>query len=545
MIQVTFKIRELCLHQALDSAAAEWSDRTGWVFEDTYVGFVEMKRQSEAVAKSLLALGIQPGDVLAVLMPNRIEFALLEFACSMTGAIITGINTRSKSFELEHTLRHSGARLLFTVSTFLKQDYIATMAEIGVHPIAPDGRVQSDAFPHLEHIICPSPGQEGTTMSWSDFLALGEQVTQSKLEMLKAERKWHEPVVLQYTSGTTAFPKGALCDHRYVLNCGVETFLKMGVKHGEPLFSTQPFYHIGGSCSTVPLPLSQGGAMVIPEVYDAERVLQLIERERCVGRTGFGTMYVMEMNLPNFESFDLSSLRAGWCISSPELMNQIRERFDMPDLIPLYASTEVGGTVCSKDDTWEDRSTTCGRPLTGSEMRITDQQDRVVADGAKGEIQMRSWWQMSGYHNQPDATEKATTADGWIRTGDLGWIDERGCLHFAGRIKEMMKIGGENVSAEEVENILIQLPAVKQVAAFGVADERLVEVVAVAVELREGHAATAEEIIDHCKIRMANFRVPRHVRFVTEWPMTGSGKIQKRLLKEAFTINPDHHEKTQ
>jgi fatty-acyl-CoA synthase/long-chain acyl-CoA synthetase len=178
-------------------------------------------------------------------------------------------------------------------------------------------------------------------------------------------------------------------------------------------------------------------------------------------------------------------------------------------------------------------------------MRITDQQDRVVADGAKGEIQMRSWWQMSGYHNQPDATEKATTADGWIRTGDLGWIDERGCLHFAGRIKEMMKIGGENVSAEEVENILIQLPAVKQVAAFGVADERLVEVVAVAVELREGHAATAEEIIDHCKIRMANFRVPRHVRFVTEWPMTGSGKIQKRLLKEAFNINPDHHEKTQ
>ncbi|MDQ2735896.1 MAG: fatty acid--CoA ligase family protein [Pseudomonadota bacterium] len=371
-------------------------------------------------------------------------------------------------------------------------------------------------------------------MPWDDFLALGAKVDDGRLKSAKAACDWRQPVVLQYTSGTTAFPKGALCNHRYVLNCGTETFLKMGALPGEPLFSTQPFYHIGGSCSTVPLPLNLGGAMVIPEFYDAERVLQLIERERCVARTGFGTMYVMEMNLPNFASFDLRSLRAGWCIATPALMNLIRDRFDMPDLIPLYAATEVGGTVGSKDDPWEERSTTCGRPLSGAEMRIADENDRPRPNGAHGEIQMRSWWQMSSYLNQPEATESAVTPDGWIRTGDLGWIDDRGCLHFAGRIKEMMKIGGENVSAEEVENLLMQLPAVKQVAAFGVPDERLVEVVAVAVELRAGTQATAEEIITYCKARLANFRVPRHVRFVTEWPMTGSGKIQKRLLKEAF-----------
>lgn len=534
---MTFKVRELCLHQALDQAAREWGDRTGWVFEDTRIGFAEMKQRSEAVARSLLALGIRRGDVVATLMPSRIEFALLEFACAMTGAIITGINTRSKSFELEHTLRHSGAHLLVSVDRFLKHDYLATLAEIGVHPAAPQGRVECAAFPRLAHVVYPAGCADGPAMAWDRFIELGAAVTESELAAVKAERHWRDPVVLQYTSGTTAFPKGALCDHRYVLNCGVETFLKMGVQPGEPVFSTQPFYHIGGSCSTVPLPVSLGGAMVIPEVYDAERVLQLIERERCVARTGFGTMYVMEMNLPNFFNYDLRSLRAGWCVATPALMNQIRERFDMPDLIPLYAATEVGGTICGKDEPWEDRSTSCGRPLTGAELRIADESDRPVADGAQGEIQMRSWWQMLGYLDQPEATAKATTADGWIKTGDLGWIDPRGCLHFAGRIKEMMKIGGENVSAEEVENILMQLPAVKQVAAFGVPDDRLVEVVAVAIELREGHSASAAEIIDYCKARTANFRVPRHVRFVSEWPLTGSGKIQKRLLKEAFDTN--------
>lgn len=542
---MAFQIRELCLHQALDQAAQDWGDRTGWVFEDTRISFAEMKQRSEAVARSLLALDIAPGDVVATLMPSRLEFALLEFACSMTGAIITGINTRSKGFELEHTLRHSGARLLVSVDQFLKQDYLATLAEIGVRPAAPQGRVECAAFPRLAHVVCPGRGTAAGAMAWDRFIGLGAQVSDARLQAVKAARNWRDPVVLQYTSGTTAFPKGALCDHRYVVNCGVETFHKMGVKTGEPVFSTQPFYHIGGSCSTVPLPLSLGGAMVIPEVYDAERVLQLIERERCVARTGFGTMYVMEMNLPNFSSYDLGSLRAGWCVGTPALMNQIRERFGMPDLIPLYAATEVGGTVGSKDDPWEDRSTSCGRPLTGTELRIADESNRPVPDGQQGEIQMRSWWQMSGYLHQPEATAAATTADGWIKTGDIGWIDQRGCLHFAGRIKEMMKVGGENVSAEEVENILMQLPAVKQAAAFGVPDRRLVEVVAVAVELREGHTATAADIIDHCRSRTANFRVPRHVRFVTEWPMTGSGKIQKRLLKEAFQADSSTTENMQ
>lgn len=530
---MTFQIRELCLHQALDQAAADWGGRTGWVFEDTRISFAEMKKRSEAVARSLLALGITPGDIVATLMPSRLEFALLEFACAMTGAIITGINTRSKSFELEHTLRHSGARLLVSVDRFLKQDYASTLRDVGIDPAAQSGRVDTKAFPRLGHVVCPSEVSTWA-MPWESFVALGSQVPDAHLEAVKAARHWREPVLLQYTSGTTAFPKGALCDHRYVLNCGVETFLKMGAKPGEPLFSTQPFYHIGGSCSTVPLPLTLGGAMVIPEVYDAERALQLIERERCVARTGFGTMYVMEMNLPNFASFDLRSLRAGWCVGTTAVMNQIRERFGMPDLIPLYAATEVGGCVCDKNDPWEDRSGSCGRPLTGAELRIADEADCPLAAGKHGEIQMRSWWQMLGYLHQPEATKAATTADGWIKTGDLGWLDDRGCLHFAGRIKEMMKVGGENVSAEEVENILLQMPAVKQVAAFGVADDRMVEVVAVAIELRDGHAASEADIIEFCKTRMANFRVPRHVRFVTEWPMTGTGKIQKRLLKEAF-----------
>lgn len=320
-----------------------------------------------------------------------------------------------------------------------------------------------------------------------------------------------------------------------MLNVGNELFANMGVGEGDPVLNTQPFYHIGGSCGALPTPLTLGCRMVIPEFYDAERVMQLIEQERCIARTGFAAMYIMEMNHPSFGRYDLSSVRAGWCSGTKEMLEKVRAEMGIEGLMLTYSSTEVGGTASHYTDPWEQRSTSAGPPLKGTELRIIDPETgSEMPRGEQGEIVMRGWWKMNGYLKQPEQTAKAIDGDGWVHTGDRGFVDEAGCLHFVGRYKDMLKVGGENVSAEEVEGFLLSHPAIKQVAIIGAPDPRLDEVPMAIVELREGAALTAEELVGYCSSRMANFRVPRHVRFVTDWPMTGSGKIMKPKLREIF-----------
>jgi fatty-acyl-CoA synthase/long-chain acyl-CoA synthetase len=275
--------------------------------------------------------------------------------------------------------------------------------------------------------------------------------------------------------------------------------------------------------------------MVIPALYDAERVLQLIQREKCVSRSGYGAMYIMEMNHPRFAQYDISSLRSGWCVGTPALMQKVRDTFGIAGLVQIYGSTEVGCTAGEVSEPWAIRSTSCGRPLTGMELLICDPKDgRPLPPGETGEIVMRGWHQMIGYFNDPAATAKAVDTEGRVHTGDLGWVDESGYLHFAGRVKDMLKVGGENVSAEEVESFLLTHPDITQVAVIGAPDERLQEVVMAVIETRPGSLLTAEELVGWCKTRLANFRVPRYVRFIDEWPMTGSGKIQKNKLRERF-----------
>jgi fatty-acyl-CoA synthase/long-chain acyl-CoA synthetase len=320
-----------------------------------------------------------------------------------------------------------------------------------------------------------------------------------------------------------------------VLNVGNELFANMDVGVGDAVMNTQPFYHIGGSCGALPTPLTLGCRMVIPEYYEAERVMQLIERERCVARTGFAAMYIMEMSHPRFRAYDVSSVRSGWCSGTREMLEKVRAAMGIPYLMLTYSSTEVGGTASRWTDSWEQRSTTAGRPLVGTEHeRVDPETGAAMPPREPGAILMRGWRQMNAYLNQPEQTAKTIDAEGWVHTGDRGFIDRGGCLHFVGRYKDMLKVGGENVSAEEVEGMLLTHPAVKQAAVIGAPDPRLDEVPMAIVELAEGAAASADEIIAYCASRMAGFRVPRHVRFVREWPLTGSGKIQKPKLREVY-----------
>ena len=372
-------------------------------------------------------------------------------------------------------------------------------------------------------------------MSWSAFRAQAESVPQEQLAAARENLHWREPVLLQYTSGTTARPKGALLNHVYLLNHSVELLDRLGMRRGEAFLSTQPLYHIGGAAIVV-APLSVRCPIVIPEYYEAERVLALIERERCVARSGFAAMYIMELAHPRFREFDLSSLRAGWCVAPPEIMARVRDEMGISQLIQLYGSTEAGNVFGSYADPWEKRSRSCGRvDASHMELQIRDAATGAPAPpGQVGEILFRGWCTFNGYLNQPEETAKIVEPDGWVHTGDLGMLDADGYLYFKGRLKNMLRVGGENVSAEEVEAMLLSHPKIKMAAVIGAPDERLGEVVMAIVELREGEAASEQEIIDYCAARMANFRVPRIVRFTRDWPLTGSGKIQTHVLRDRY-----------
>lgn len=531
------EIRRETLGDAVDRAAAQWGGQTGWTFEDLHVSFAEMRRGADEVARSLLALGVGPGDVVAVWLPNLPAYAYTMFACAKIGAVVTAINTRSKLFELEHVLGHSDARVLITADRFLQQDFVAVLGDVlGADAFGANGAIAASRFPKLRHVVGAPNSGDSRLLPWPSFAALGaDPALAPRLDEVQRARRCEEPVLLQYTSGTTALPKGALCNHVYVLNFGAGNMTRLGVGHGEAVLNTQPFYHVGGSCGAVPTPLMIGCNFVIPEYYEVERVLRLIQRERCVSRTGFAAMYLMEMDHPEFERFDLSSLRSGWCVGPPELMERVRDRMGLSQLLQLYGSTEACGTSGAVGEPWEKRSRTCGRAYDGMEIAIVDMETgRILPPGTSGEIVLRGWCTMTGYLKQPEETAKTIDAQGWVHSGDYGMLDAEGYLYFQGRIKNMIRVGGENVSAEEVESMLMRHPAVRAAAAIPMPDPRLDEVVLAIVELKDGAAATAEEIIAFCKPRMANFRVPRAVRFTNDWPMTGSGKIHKHVLIQRY-----------
>lgn len=525
---------DLCVGEAVDLAADTRPEAIGWVFETRRISFAAMKERVDIVARALLANGVKHGDVVAVWMPNLPEFVYIQFACAKIGAIIAALNTRAKTFEVEHHLKHSDACMLIMVEKFLKHDFASTLAGITASSLV-FGRLDEPELPRLRTIVSLADRPSDSFMSWERFLADARSISREELLQVQKHRIIDEPVLMQYTSGTTSLPKGALISHRYILNAGTALLHRLGVTAGETFLNTQPFYHVGGSCCAVSPPLTLGCIVASAEYYEAERILELIEREKCVARAGYGAMYIMEMNHPDFSKYDISSLRSGWCVGTVALMERVRDEMDIPGLLQIYAATEMGATSPWVDDAWEVRSGSCGSPLSGTELKIVNPETgEDCATGEIGEICMRGWWQMIGYLKPPKETAATIDEAGWAHSGDLGYLDTAGQLRFSSRLKDMLKVGGENVAAGEVEAILLTHPKIAQAAVIGAPDERLTEVVLAVVQLRPGETLSDAEIIEFCKERMANFRVPRYVEFVSDFPLTDSGKIEKYKLHEKY-----------
>jgi fatty-acyl-CoA synthase/long-chain acyl-CoA synthetase len=510
---------ELTLDAALERAAERWAQAEGWVIGDDRVTFAEMRAGALRMASALAERGVRAGDTVAVWLPNGRLWGELLFACSRLGAILVALNTRAKAAEAAYVLADAQAKAVVYRPRFLNIDFEALLAEIDPRLGACLSNADSQA-PHWLQLDGTAPAMPVAELGGDSFEP--------------ADRRPGDAVLLQYTSGTTAHPKGALLSNVFALNYGGTLWRRLGVQAGESVLSPQPLYHVGGSCGALTPPLLIGCCVVMPEYYEPEPVLRLIERERCVARGGMPTMYLRELAHPRFADYDTSSLRAGWTIGDPGIMDRIRSEYALEGLIQIYGATEGGVCYGDLEDPWELRRRSAGRPAAGTEFAILDPDTGArLPPGTTGEICFRGWATLMRYTGAAAGTEPRD-ADGFVHSGDLGHVDTEGRLYFDGRLKDMIKPGGENVAAPEVEAFLMGHPGVHQVAVIGVPDPDLGEAVMAVIEVAPGARLSEADVAAYCRGRIAGFRIPKHVRFVSEWPLTDSGKIAKRLLVERY-----------
>jgi len=483
----------------------------------TYAQFAD---EVDRVARGLMGIGVAKGDRVGIWSPNYAEWVLVQYATARIGAILVTINPAYRSSELEYVLNQSGISVLVAVESFLTSDYRSIVDEVWE-------RVPAERVIYLH------------TADWDDLLEASGEVSMSQLDQRTAQLAAGEAINIQYTSGTTGFPKGATLSHRNILNNGY--FIGEACKYTstDRVCIPVPFYHCFGmvlgnlACTT------HGSAMVIPAAgFDASATLHACARERCTSLYGVPTMFIAELSEPDLARYDLSSLRTGIMAGSPcpiEVMRQVVERMNMSEVTIAYGMTETSpvSTQTSADDPLEKRVTTVGRVHPHVEIKIVDPETGETAPrGSGGEFRTRGYSVMLGYWNDDARTAEAIDADGWMHTGDLAVMDDEGYVNIVGRIKDMIIRGGENVYPREVEEFLYTHPDVVEVQVIGVPDVRYGEEIMAWVQLRDGADTTAADIKDFCRGTIAHYKVPRYIKFTDAFPMTITGKIQKFKMRE-------------
>jgi acyl-CoA synthetase (AMP-forming)/AMP-acid ligase II len=524
---------------ALDAAAEKYGDRVAFFFDAGPVTYRELQQSANRLARGFLSIGIRKGDKVAIWMAGYAEWAYVYFALTRIGAVMVPVNTRYRPEEVAYVLNKSRAALLIFKDEPNK-NYLALLQEL-----APEAGREANAFaaaklPFLKQVIVASEGRLPGLSTLSDVGQRGATVAEDELKSAAGKVSGHDIAMLQFTSGTTAMPKGALLFQLAMLRgaqCGCRA---LELTDSDRFFSPQPFFHVGGSIQVMLTPIISGCTMVVQPYFDAGEALVLMERHRCNVLMGHQPHYIEYLHHPDLARRTLV-LEKGMIFASPEVNKRVYNEMGIKKLISPYGLTEthIGGTACAMDDPLELRMTTVGKPMAGVELAIRRPAGKeFLPDGDAGEVCFRGWCITNGYYDDPEKTAEAIDEDGWFRTGDLGVIGANRYLRLIGRIKDMIRVGGENVAAAEIEAVLLKHDAVKQAVAVGMADPRLAEVVAAFVELKTGKSSDEPEIIAYCRQRLASFKVPRRVVFVTEWPMTGAGKIQRYVLKESLAANP-------
>jgi fatty-acyl-CoA synthase len=474
----------------------------------------------DRVARGLVARGVEKGDRVGIWAPNRFEWVIVQFATARIGAILVTVNPAYKAAELEYALTRSGVSTLVLSRGFRRTDYVALLD--GVRP----------SCPALQRTIVLED-------DWDALCADGDAVPRGALRAREATLHPGEPINIQYTSGTTGFPKGATLSHRNILNNAYFAALQLRYTERDRVCVPVPFYHCFGMVLGTLACMTCGAAVVVPgESFDARVVLETVQAERCTSLYGVPTMFIAELEDGRFPAFDLSSLRTGIMAGAPcpvETMNAVRTRMHMTEVTIGCGMTETSplATQTAPDDPVEKRVTTVGRPHPHVEIKVVDPETgEVVPRGVVGEQCMRGYNVMLGYWQDEQATREAIDADGWMHSGDLAVMDEDGYVDIVGRIKDMIIRGGENIYPREIEEFLIALPEVAEAYVVGVPSARYGEEVMAWVRPAEGAAPTPESLEAACRGRIATVKIPRYWRFVEDFPMTVTGKVQKFVLRE-------------
>ncbi|MFL5911745.1 MAG: AMP-binding protein [Gaiellaceae bacterium] len=482
--------------------------------------YAELDAAVNEVARGLMALGIERGDRVGIWSPNCAEWVLIQFATAKIGAILVNVNPAYRTSELQYALEQSGCRLLVAAREFKSSDYVAMVAEV------------APSVPGLERtLFLDSP-------DWDELVAGASGVSEDALLAAGAALEPGDPINIQYTSGTTGAPKGATLTHRNILNNGY--FVARGCRYSEQdrVCIPVPFYHCFGmvmgnlGCTT------HGACMVVPgPAFEPGPVLETVEAESCTSLYGVPTMFIAELQHPDFDTRDLGSLRTGIMAGAPcpvEVMREVIDRMHMSEVTICYGMTETSpvSTQTGADDDIDRRVSTVGRVHPHVEIKVVDSEGATVPCGETGEFCTRGYSVMRGYWNDPERTAEAIDADGWMHTGDLATLDEEGYAKIVGRSKDMVIRGGENVYPREVEEFLYGHEAIADVQVIGVPDRRYGEELMAWVVLKPGTELGEDELREFCRGRIAHYKVPRYVRFVGEFPMTVTGKVQKFKMRE-------------
>lgn len=531
----------MTLGDFLDDIAAKYPDNDALVYVSrglrySYREFNEVCRQA---AKGFLKMGIKKGDHVAMWATNYAEWVITMFATAKIGAVLVTVNTNYKIFEAEYLLKQSDSNTLLLINGLKDTSYVDI-----INRLCPElkdskpGELHSEKLPVLRNVIYLDEGRPDGMFTWNDLMEMGNEVSDEELARVQSSLDIYDVVNMQYTSGTTGFPKGVMLTHHNILNDGFYIGECMKFTYKDRLCIPVPFFHCFGCVLAILACVTHGTTMVPVEVYSPTAVMNAIQTEKCTAVHGVPTMFIFMLEHPDFEKYDLSSLRTGIMAGSPcpiKVMRQVIDRMGMREIVISYGQTECSPviTMTTTDDPIEKRVATVGKRMPGVEIKIVDPEtNEILPNGEKGEICTRGYVVMKGYYNMEEATRQAIDGEGWLHTGDLGIEDEDGYFHIQGRIKDMIIRGGENIYPREIEELFYTNDKVSDVQVVGVPSKELGEEVMAFIILAEGQEATEEEMKQFVRDNMSRHKVPKYIAFIDEFPMTASGKIQKFKLRD-------------
>lgn len=526
----------------LNQIAAKYPDTEALVsvhqgLRYTYREFLE---EVEVFARGLMALGVERGDRVAIWALNYAEWVIVQFATAKIGAIMVNINPAYRTFELEYALKQSEVQTLIIQGQFKTSDYLGMFYESCPEAkVSRAGRTNSDTFPYLKNVIFLGDEPKDGMFLWNEIHEMAEDISPGELKEREEVLEFDDPINIQYTSGTTGYPKGVVLSHHSIMNNGFVIGEGMRFSEKDRLCIPVPFYHCFGMVLSNLACVTHGSTMVLPApVFNAEAVLKAVQDERCTALHGVPTMFIAELSLPDFDVYKLDTLRTGIMAGSPcpiEVMKEVNTRMHMSEIVIVYGQTETspGVTMSTVEDPLERRVSTVGRAMPHAELKIVDPQTRrLLPRGEPGEICARGYMVMKCYYNNPSATHSTIDPNGWNHTGDLGVMDEEGYIRIVGRLKEMVIRGGENIYPREIEEFLHHHPKIDDAYIIGVPDIKYGEELMAWVKVENGDILTEEDIRAFCKGKIAHYKVPKYYKFVDSFPMTISGKIQKFKMRQ-------------